>query len=223
MNCSQYRRQISDLVSSGRPIDTNSGPGRHIKECELCRGFYEDTLLIHALKQQPDAEPDSEFADRVIEKALNYHRRERKKWLFTGFSAAAALLVAVFAAYIISFSGLHLNGQSSNEEIVAMSAEEAKTINILIEAKQPRKAATFKIDLDGDIELTGKPGSRNIEWQTDLTQGKNLLELPVEAKKAGGGQMKISYSYNGVKKEIRILVQPRDNETTKTDPKTLQT
>lgn len=223
MNCAEYRRQISDLVSRGEPIDDSRELVWHLRECELCRRFYEDSLLSRALRQTPDAEPDSEFADRVIEKALNYHRRERKKWVFTGFSAAAALMVAVFAAYVISLNGLHLNGQSSDEEIVAMSAEEEKTINILIEAKQSRKAATFTIDLDGDIELTGMPGSRNIEWQTDLTQGKNLLELPVKAQKASGGQMKISYRYNGVEKEVRILVRPRDKDSTKNKAKIQQT
>lgn len=223
MDCTQYRRQISDLVKRSRPLDANSGPGRHIKQCELCRRFYEDLLLIHALKQEPDAEPDTGFADRVIEKAVRHHRRGRKKMFFAGFSAAAAIMAAVVAAYMINFTGLQRHMPAGGEEIVSISPGEAQTINILIETTQPRKAATFAINLDGDIELTGRPGSRNIEWQTDMAEGKNLLELPVKAQKPSGGRMKISYRYNGVEKEVRILVRPRDNETTKKQAKIQQT
>ena len=60
--------------------------------------------------------------------------------------------------------------------------------------------ATVTIELADNLELTGFPNERRIEWQTDLSQGKNLLALPLTLTSATESHFHVALSYGATKK-----------------------
>ena len=210
MHCREFRKQISEQIKDGNfPAHTREIV-RHMRECHLCRIFFEDAVLTRALREMPTPEPDEQFAGRVIRNAVNKQRPNYRKFLFMGSSAAAALVLAVFGAFILQFTepGNHSGGRQTSVVVVPSAPD--NSVRILIEAAQSRAGATISIDLEGNIGLKNRPGMRRFQWQTAIAEGKNLLEIPLEFQGTSGGHVKVGYRYDGVEKEMRIQVQPRN-------------
>lgn len=215
MHCREFREEISEQIKNRNfPVHT-SELARHMRECDLCRTFFEDAVLTQALRQMPTPEPDEQFAGRVIRKAVNRHRPNYRKLLFMGSSAAAALIFAVFAVFMFKFTdaGNHSGGLQTSAVVVPAGPE--NMVRILIEAAQSRPGVTLSIDLEGNIGLKNRPGRRRFQWQTKIAEGKNLLELPLEFQGPAGGHVKVGYRYDGVEKEMRIQVQPRSESSSR--------
>lgn len=215
MKCSEARKHISELVGENRSLKQHPETAGHVRHCDLCRRFYEDEILAGALNNMHVPEPDEKFSQRVIENAVNRYRKRSKRVAFAWFSAAAAILVAVFAAGIFQFSGMPALSTDSRQAEMTITEEKQNTVNILIEAEKDRKGAVFTVDLEGNIALRGMPGKRNFRWKEDLARGRNLLEIPVELADSSGGSLRVVYRYNGVEKEVRIVLRPSEAQNDK--------
>jgi len=208
MNCREFRKQISEQIEKGNFTAHTLEIARHMRECDLCRFFFEDAVLTRALREMPTPEPDEQFAGRVIRNAVNRHRTNYRKFLFMGSSAAAMLILAVFGVFILQLTepGNHSAGLQPSVVVVPSAPDNA--VRILIEAVRSRPGATISIDLEGNVGLKNRPGMRRFQWQTEIAEGKNLLELPLEFQGPAGGHVNVGYRYDGVEKEMRIQVQP---------------
>ena len=211
MNCREFREQISEQIKNGNfPAHTRE-ISRHMRECALCRTFFEDEVLARALREMPTPEPDEQFAGRVIRNAVNRQRSNYKKFFLAGFSAAAAVMVAVFTVFMVKLTD---PGHQETSLLVVPTGPE-NIVRIVIEAAQTRPGVTLSIDLEGSIELKNRPGRRRFQWQTQVDAGKNLLELPLEFQGPAGGHVKVGYRYDGVEKQMRIQVQPRSKHSSR--------
>ncbi len=216
MNCSDVRQRIKDEILQGEYPDHDDAVVRHIKQCDLCRHLYTDALLTSELREMPVPEPTGDFASRAIGNAVKMNRMKRVR-SFVGISAAAMLIIAsglVFTRVLQDFQGSP--GPSPDAGITALNGME-KTVRIMIEAFESRQNATLAIDLAENITLKNYPGYRQLTWQTDLTQGKNLLELPLVLEDDTDGYVHIRYRYNGNEQQVRIPVRAeKEHEPQKT-------
>ena len=207
MKCAECRQIIDQLPRDGGPLEENGEVAAHLRQCELCREYYRDLLLARALREEPVPDPDEGFADRVMNKAMSRWRQRRRARLFKGISAAAAMLMVFFAGYLVHFS--IQQGPVSQQPIeIVMSEGGRDGIRILIETKKARKDAILSVDLEGNVALRGVPGRRSVQWRTDLVQGRNLLELPVEMQNGSGGTIRVGYRYGSIEKEVSVRVKP---------------
>lgn len=216
MNCDLARKQIIEGLSHFGPPGKDDPVMAHVKRCELCRHFYEDALLGHALAEMPVPEPAAGFAGKAVSTAVRHGRVKRKKSIIAMSAAAAVFLfAAVFAWQISDFSGF--NGTETRNATVMQDASE-KTIRVVIEAAEDRKGATLAIELAENVGLKNHLSERRVEWQTDLVKGKNLLALPLLIhKKADGdaadGYVNLRYRFNGEEQEVHIPVSVESKRT----------
>ena len=220
MNCGETRKYIAEKAGEKRFLDDFPDIARHIRQCELCRIYYEDIILTRALIDLPVPEPDRDFSASLLENAIARHKKRRKKRTVAWFTAAAAILAAIFAGGVMEYAGLQSPPADNGHTAAILSTREETTINILIEAQQARQGAVFTVDLEGDIALKDIPGRRRVQWQADLVQGRNLLELSVEIADPSGGHLQVGYRYNGVERQVKIPVQPHDKNGRENTAKT---
>ena len=206
MNCSGIRQRIRDEMLQGQPLNHDAVIVRHIRHCDLCRSLYADTVLERELREMPVPEPRDDFSARAIGNAVRSNRMKRIH-SFVGISAAAMLIVVAglfFTRGLPDFSGAP--GPTPDAGIASLNGME-KTVRVMIEAKESRQDATLAIDLPENIALKNYPGYHQLTWQTDLTQGKNLLELPLLVTDDTEGYVYIHYRYNGNEQQVRIPVR----------------
>jgi hypothetical protein len=210
MNCIDARKQITGSLSDLRTPKGDDPIMHHIAACELCRHFYEDALLEHAIVNMPTPEPVEGFAVKAISNAVRHNRAIRRK-TFISMSAAAAIIIfgVVLTLKTIEFPGY----KGSMQSTAVMGVEAEKTIRLMIETSQDRQDATLTIELAKNLTLKSHPSETRVEWQTDLVKGKNLLELPLLHKDEADGYINVRYRYNGTEKEVHIHIPGETRRT----------
>ncbi|MFP4667818.1 MAG: hypothetical protein ACLFMN_03390 [Desulfobacterales bacterium] len=209
MDCLEARKYIDKIKGEDKkPRDFGPEFVRHLKQCELCRRHYEDFILGRALSKMPVPGPDPDFSHRVLENAVTRFRRRLRRRVFTWFAAAAAIMAVVFAARMFEFAGMQSTPPGNQQASVIMSPGEEKVINILIEADRARHGAFFTVAVDGDIALSDIPDRRKVQWRSDIVEGNNLLEIPVEMADSKGGSLRVGYRFNEVENEVEVVVEP---------------
>jgi hypothetical protein len=211
MNCIDVRKQIAGSLSDSRTPKGDDPIMRHIATCELCRHFYEDVLLGHAIANMPTPEPVEGFSGKAISNAVRHNRAKRRK-TFISMSAAAAIIVF---GVVLTWNTTEFPGFKGTEmqSAAVMGVEAEKTIRLMIETSQDRRDATLTIELAENLTLKSHPSEARVEWQTDLVKGKNLLELPLLLKDEADGYINVRYRYNGTEKEVYIHIPGETRRT----------
>ncbi len=215
MNCPDIRQRIRDAMQQDRPMGHDETVFQHLHHCELCRSAYNDAMLVQALREMPVPELPDDFAARAIRSAVRKNRVQRIR-SFISISAAALLIIVAGGVFLRGYPDFfrHPAPLSDNGIVTANGIEQ--TVRVMIEAMESRQNATLAIDLGDNIALKNFPGYRQLTWQTDLTRGRNLLELPLVLQDDADGYVDIRYRYNGKEQAVRIPVRAaKTNETGK--------
>ena len=216
MNCPDIRQRIRDAVQQDRPMDHDEAVFQHLRHCELCRSAYNDAMLVRALREMPVPEPPDDFAARAIRRAVSKNRTQRIR-SFIGMSAAALLIIVAGGVFLHGYPDFFKHPDPLSDNGIVASSGIEQTVRVMIEAMESRQNATLAIDLGDNIALKNFPGYRQLTWQTDLTRGRNLLELPLVLQENADGYVNIRYRYNGKEQAVRIPVRAeKANEIGKT-------
>lgn len=146
--------------------------------------------LLELLQDYPAPAPDEGFYERALVRATHQgSRRQRNRWMMTGFGAAVA---ATLAAWMIG--GLLLNDPqlpAADTAIpgVTIALAEPRTVNLVFASATALDSASLTVTLPDGIELDGFPGQQEITWETSLSEGKNLLPLTLVAVTPTGGEL----------------------------------
>ena len=119
--------------------------------------------------------------------------------------AVAATLVMAFMISIERPSSDLSSAPAALEFVIAMN--EARNVNIAIDAGHDLQGATVSVFLSGGVELAGFGSKREISWATDLEQGVNQLQLPVVATDLNGGSLLVRLDHEGVQKVFRVTLK----------------
>lgn len=167
----------------------------------------QDREVLDLLRDYPSPGPEIGFYDRALARATHEGtRRQRNRWLLTGFGAA---IVAGIAAWMIG--GL-LQGDPSlpahDNAIpgVTIAMEQPRTVNLVFASAEALDSATLTVTLPEGIELDGFPGQREITWGTSLTEGRNLLPLTLVAVAPAGGELLARLEHDGRNRTFRLRV-----------------
>ena len=142
------------------------------------------------LRDYPAAEPTEGFYERALVRASHEGmRRQRNRWLMTGFGSAiaAGLVLWFIGGFLLSSPELSEPGAAIPG--VTMTLEEPRTVNLVFASNEALDAATLTVILPVGLELAGFPGQREITWQTSLAEGRNLLPLELIALTPAGGEV----------------------------------
>ncbi len=136
-------------------------------------------------------EATTAYFDQALVRATHEgSRRQRNRWIMTGFGSAIAAGLALWLIGGFFLTAPNLPGaDTASIPGITMTLAEAQTVNLVFASNTPLNAATLTVMLPAGVELVGFPGQREITWQTNLNAGKNLLPLKLIALTPIGGEV----------------------------------
>lgn len=150
-------------------------------------------------------QPDVAFFDRALLRASSAGtRRQRNRWVLTGFGGAVA---AIFVAWIVGgayFVAPTLNNPAMPS--VTMALETPQTFNLVFSSASALPGATMTVTLPDGIELQGFAGQKEITWMTSLKEGRNILPLTLIATSPIGGELLATLQHEDSDKLFRLQV-----------------
>jgi hypothetical protein len=156
----------------------------------------------------PDAEQG--FYDQALLRAVHTGtRRQRNRWLMTGFGSAVAAGVLVLLVSGMFFNAPQTPGLDDvNGDIpgVSIALAEPRTVNLMFASAEPLDDAMLTVLLPDGVELDGFPGQREVSWQTSLAAGKNLLPLKLIAVSPEGGELLAKLEHKDRNRTFRLRV-----------------
>lgn len=167
----------------------------------------QDEALQALLKDYPAPQAPVGFYEQALVRATHEgSRRQRKRWIMTGFGSAVAAGFALwfiggffFAAPVATFTDPGIPG-------ITMTLEEPRTVNLVFASATALDAAVLTVTLPDGVELAGFPGQREITWQTSLNEGKNLLPLKLIAVSPMGGEVLARLEHDDRNRTFRLRV-----------------
>ncbi|MCP4299063.1 MAG: hypothetical protein GY783_00635 [Gammaproteobacteria bacterium] len=167
----------------------------------------QDQEIQALLKDYPMPEATTAFFDQALARATHEGtRRQRKRWVMTGFGSAVA---AGLALWLIGGFFLTTPVAPITEPGIpgiTMTLEEPRTINLVFASATALDSAILTVTLPDGIELAGFPGQREVAWQTSLNEGKNLLPLKLIAVSPLGGEVLARLEHNDRGRTFRLRI-----------------
>ncbi len=157
---------------------------------EMQDAFRDDREIQALLKDYPMPPADAGFFDQALARAmLTGARRQRNRWMMTGFGGAIAAGLAVWMIGGMLMTTPQLPDAGAAIPGVTMALEEPHTVNLVFTSSETLRSATLTVSLPDGIELAGFPGQSEISWETSLKEGRNLLPLKLIALTPVGGEL----------------------------------
>ncbi len=168
----------------------------------------QDQEIRALLKDYPMPDAGAGFYDRSLVRATHEGtRRQRNRWLLTGFGSAIAAGLALWAIGTLFLAAPELPSTRATIPGVTMALAEPQTVNLIFASAEALESATLTVLLPDGIELSGFPGQREVTWQTSLAAGRNLLPLRLVATSPIGGEVQASLVHKDRGRTFRLRVE----------------
>jgi hypothetical protein len=167
----------------------------------------QDQEILALLKDYPMPEATAGYFDQAVVRATHEgSRRQRNRWLVTGFGSAIAAGLALWMIGGFFLTTPDLPQANPTIPGITMTLEEPRTINLVFASAEPLDAATLTVQLPPGIEMSGFPGQREVTWETSLAAGKNLLPLKLIATSPLGGEVLAILRHNDRGRTFRLQI-----------------
>lgn len=209
MNCTLINEQLDDYLDGEVAPDQASALDGHISECASCQQIVADErALRNRLQEYGDwtmPRPDAAFFDRAMLRATqNGAKRQRNRWVMTGFGGAMAAALAIWMIGGVFFSAPQI--EDAAVPGVTMALEEPRTLNLVFSSAVALADATMTVMLPQGIEIEGFEGQREITWMTSLKEGRNVLPLTLIATSSQGGELLATLRHEEDDRSFRVQV-----------------
>jgi hypothetical protein len=163
--------------------------------------------LRAGLRDMPVPEPRAGFVDRVLVKATasaaapaprSFRTALRRH--ATWWAAAAGALAATIAWVTL----IWIKSGTPGEPMLVLTLNESREVPLVIESERELDGATIRIHVSGSVALNGYGQQDEVEWQTTLTPGANLLSLPVIARETGEGRIVAEIEHEGRTRRVSV-------------------
>ncbi len=180
-----------------------------------------DHTLDELLKDYPMPEAEAGFYDRALLNASREGtRRQRNRWMFTGFGSAVAAGVAVLLMIGLFSNSPDVPAPDSSIPGVTIALQQPRTINLMFGSKEALDNAMLTVTLPDGIELDGFPGQKEVTWETSLAAGKNMLPLTLVAVKPVSGEVFARLSHMDRQQTFQIHIDVGPSQSTPSTEKT---
>jgi hypothetical protein len=157
-------------------------------------------IIRSALRGMPVPEPRAGFEDRVLARA-KASRPKTSSRRTTWWAAAAGALAATIAWVTL----IWLKAPASDPSLV-LTLNESREVPLVIDSERELEGASIRILVTGAVSLTGYDQQHEVEWQTTLTRGANLLSLPVTARETGEGRIVAEIEHQGKTRRVSVTM-----------------
>lgn len=168
---------------------------------------FEDPELQALLKDYPAPRAAAGFYDQALARATyEGARRQRNRWLATGFGGAVAAGLAIWMIGLGLLTSPDLPRADATIPGIAMTLEQPRTVNLVFASATALESATLTVSLPAGVELAGFPGQSEITWETSLQEGKNVLPLTLIALTPTGGELLATLEHGNRDRTFRLRV-----------------
>ena len=168
----------------------------------------QDQAIQALLKDCPMPEASTAFYDQALARAMHEGpRRQRRRWIMTGFGSAVAAGLALWFVGGFFFATPVAPDAEPGIPGITMTLEEPRTVNLVFASVAALDSARLTITLPDGIELAGFPGQREVTWQTSLSEGKNLLPLKLVAVSPVGGEVLARLEHKDRGRTFRLRIE----------------
>jgi hypothetical protein len=153
-------------------------------------------------------EPRRGFEDRVLANATGSPARAPRGFRAalrrpsTWWAAAAGALAATLAWVAV----LWMQPGVAPEASLIMALNETREVPLVIESERDLEGATIRLYVMGSVALAGYEQQREVKWVATLTQGANLLSLPVVAREPGEGRVVAEIEHEGRTRRVSVAM-----------------
>lgn len=209
MTCTLINEQIDDYIDGAITGDELAQLDAHISECASCEGIAVAARELQArLREYGDStmpQPDAAFfAGALIKAAQQGTKRQRNRWMMTGFGGAIAAALAIFIVSSMFFTAPQIDESAAPG--VTMALEEPRTVNLVFSSAEALANATMTVTLPPGVEIEGFAGQREITWMTSLKEGRNVLPLTLIATSPIGGELLATLRHENDDRSFRVQV-----------------
>jgi anti-sigma factor RsiW len=209
MNCSRTSTQTDDYLDGELAEGQARLLEQHIAACASCRNLVDEQRALKARLQDygkfTAAKADPAFFDRALLRAVQSGaKRQRRRWIMTGFGGAMAAVLAVLVVGGTFFNAAEIAAPSV--PAVTMALEEPRTVNLVFSSAVALANASMTVTLPDGIEIDGFAGQREITWMTSLKAGKNILPLTLIATSPRGGELLATLRHENDDRSFRVQV-----------------
>jgi hypothetical protein len=150
----------------------------------------EEQELLEMLKDYPVPEAHAGFYDQALLRAAQQGtRRQRNRWLMTGFGSAIAAGLTIWVITAVLMTTPQIPEPDPAIPGVTIALEQEHTVRLVFASAKALDSAVLTVTLPDGVELAGFPGQREISWETSLKEGKNFLPLTLIALTPAGGEL----------------------------------
>lgn len=175
----------------------------------------EDQALQALLKDYPAPKPAKGFYEQALARATHEgSRRQRNRWIMTGFGSAIAAGIALWFVGGFFFATPDATLQEPTIPGITMTLEQPRTVNLVFASATALDSATLTVTLPDGVEIAGFPGQREIAWQTSLTAGKNFLPLELIAVSPMGGEVLARLEHENRNRTFRLRIDVTHTDMT---------
>jgi len=205
MKCSEIRQRLQQIVYSHEVRMNDPQVAAHLQQCELCRQYCTDLQLKQRLRQVIIEEPSPGFIERSINKAVTSAPQPAAGGRYlNGGVLVVALVMALMVGFIL-LPDKTVPLQTVQHQL-QMAVNQPRDISIVIDSEQPQHNARIKVSLAKNLRLKGYGDTTELSWETALSSGENVIQLPLVLQGNGGGYVEVSYQVGGQQGAVRITV-----------------
>jgi hypothetical protein len=156
------------------------------------------------------------FADHVLATATARPLRDspRQSNVFARWETWFGALVGALSAIVIIVFVVRPDLRPVAVPDVTLAFNETRTIDVLIDSSRTLDDATVSIVASGAVELADLEDAHQVQFQTRLERGRNMLSLPVVARTSGQARLVATVEHEGRSRRIAVNVTvkppPRD-------------
>ncbi|MCH7830168.1 MAG: hypothetical protein IIB75_06315 [Proteobacteria bacterium] len=168
----------------------------------------QDRGIQALLKDYPMPAVAATYFDHALVQATHEgSRRQRNRWMITGFGSAVAAGLALWMIGGFFLTSPDLPTADAAIPGITMTLAKPQTVNLIFATVEALPSATLTVRLPEGIELVGFPGLREISWETSLSVGKNLLPLTLIATSPFGGEVYATLEHDNRGRTFRLRVE----------------
>lgn len=168
-------------------------------------------ILRRALQRIPAPEPRPEFIDRALAKATRQAAPPRSGLAHLASRWETWIGAALGGAVATMLTLMLLRPMEPSPPGITLALNEMRDIDVLIDSERALEHATIRIVASGSVALDGFDNEREVDWQTHLAQGSNMLSLPVVARSKGAGQLVAVIEHGGRTRRVTVNLTVLDS------------
>lgn len=167
---------------------------------------FKDGKLGQRLRALPVPDASDGFAPRVL--GAVRRARIRARIPAAGAALAASLALGVgLATWLGSTTQVPVEQPPADPYAVMVVQGQVSPVRLMFRSPRALDGVTIHLQLPQGVELAGRPGRSELQWQASFQAGSNLLELPVIVQGGEGGVLTASLGYGQDRRQFAVLVK----------------